>query len=43
MLFLIAESLRSIGKYTFADVVAYRLDQKPVRIAAAVGTMAVIL
>ncbi len=43
VLFLIAESLRSIGKYTFADVVAYRLNQKPVRIAAAVGTMAVIL
>ena len=43
VLFLIAESLRSIGKYTFADVVAYRLRQKPVRIAAAVGTMAVVL
>ncbi len=43
VLFLIAESLRSIGKYTFADVVAYRLNQKPVRIAAAVGTMAVII
>ena len=30
-----------LGKYTFADVVAYRLNQKPVRVAAAVGTMAV--
>ncbi len=43
VLFLIAGSLRAIGKYTFADVVAYRLNQKPVRVAAAVGTMAVVL
>ena len=43
VLFLIAGSLRAIGKYTFADVVAYRLNQKPVRIAAAVGTIAVVL
>ena len=43
VLFLIAESLRAIGKYTFADVVAYRLRQRPVRIAAAFGTVAVVL
>lgn len=43
VMFLIAEPLRSIGKYTFADVVAHRLQQKPVRIAAAVGTLAVII
>ena len=43
VLFLIAESLRAIGKYTFADVVAYRLRQKPVRIAAAFSSMAVII
>ncbi len=43
VLFLIAESLRSIGKYTFADVVAFRLNQKPVRVAAAFGTIAVVL
>lgn len=43
VLFLIAESLRAVGKYTFADVVAYRLRQKPVRIAAAFGTVAVVL
>ncbi|HEY9673698.1 MAG TPA: sodium/solute symporter [Waterburya sp.] len=42
VMFLIAEPLRNLGKYTFADVVAYRLRQKPVRIAAAVGTLAVI-
>ncbi len=43
ILFLIAEPLRNLGKYTFTDVVAYRLQQKPVRIAAAIGTMAVVL
>ena len=43
VLFLIAESLRAVGKYTFADVVAYRLSQKPVRIAAAFGTVAVVI
>lgn len=43
VLFLIAGSLRAIGKYTFADVVAYRLRQKPVRVAAAFGTVAVVM
>ncbi len=42
VMFLIAEPLRNLGKYTFADVVAYRLRQTPVRIAAALGTLAVI-
>src|ERR1051325_11590611 len=40
VLFHIAEPLRNLGKYTFADVVAARLRQGPVRIAAAVGTLA---
>jgi len=40
--FLIAEPLRNLGKYTFADVVASRLQQKPVRIASAVGGLTVI-
>ncbi|HEU0030606.1 MAG TPA: sodium/solute symporter [Kofleriaceae bacterium] len=40
--FLIAEPLRNLGKYTFADVVAYRLRQRPVRIAAAISTLAVV-
>jgi cation/acetate symporter len=40
--FLIAEPLRNLGKYTFADVVAYRLRQRPVRIAAAAGTLTVV-
>ena len=42
-MFLIAEPLRNLGKYTFADVVAYRLRQTPVRIAAAFGTLAVVV
>ncbi|HEX8539387.1 MAG TPA: cation acetate symporter, partial [Cystobacter sp.] len=40
--FLIAEPLRNLGKYTFADVVAYRLKQTPVRISAALGTLTVV-
>ncbi|MGH7569008.1 MAG: sodium:solute symporter family transporter [Gemmatimonadales bacterium] len=42
VLFLIAEPLRNLGRYTFADVVALRLSQVPVRIAAAVGTLATV-
>ena len=42
VLFLIAEPLRNLGKYTFADVVAARLRQTPVRIAAALGTLATV-
>lgn len=40
--FLIAEPLRNLGRYTFADVVAFRLQQTPVRIASAIGGLAVI-
>jgi cation/acetate symporter len=43
VLFLIAEPLRNLGKYTFADVVALRLRQAPVRVAAAAGSLAVVL
>ena len=42
VLFLIAEPLRNLGRYTFADVVALRLRQKPVRIAAALGTLSTV-
>jgi cation/acetate symporter len=42
VLVLIAEPLRNLGKYTFADVVAFRLKQAPVRMAAALGTFAVV-
>ena len=40
--FLIAEPLRNLGTYTFADVVAFRLRQRPVRISAAVSTLTVV-
>src|SRR5919109_272687 len=43
VLFLIAEPLRNLGKYTFADVVSYRMKQRPVRIASAVGTLATVV
>src|SRR5881227_3217193 len=43
VLFLIAEPLRNLGKYTFADVVAYRMRQRPVRICAAIGTLATVI
>ena len=42
VMFLIAEPLRNLGKYTFSDVVAYRLRQKPVRVAAGIGSLAVV-
>ncbi|HYD98800.1 MAG TPA: cation acetate symporter, partial [Alphaproteobacteria bacterium] len=35
---LIAEPLRNLGKFTFSDVVAFRLRQVPVRVAAALGS-----
>ncbi len=43
LLFLVAEPLRNLGKYTFADVVAFRLRQRPVRIASAVGGILTVL
>jgi cation/acetate symporter len=42
VMFLIAEPLRNLGKYTFSDVVAFRLRQTPVRVAAAIGSLAVV-
>ncbi|MBK3332569.1 sodium/solute symporter [Persephonella atlantica] len=43
IMFLIAEPLRNLGKYTFADVVAYRLQLKPIKILAALGSVAVVI
>jgi cation/acetate symporter len=43
MLFLIVEPLRNVGKFTMADLVAYRLNQRWVRSAAAVGSLSVVL
>jgi cation/acetate symporter len=42
VMFLIAEPLRNLGRYTFTDVVAMRLRQAPVRVAAAIGSLAVV-
>ncbi len=42
-LLLVAELLRNTGKYTMADVLSFRLKQKPVRLAAATSTMTVSL
>jgi cation/acetate symporter len=43
LMFLIAEPLRNLGKYTFADVVAFRLRQAPVRISSAIGGILTVL
>lgn len=43
VLFLIAEPLRNLGRYTFADVVALHRRQKPIRVAAAIGTLATVI
>jgi cation/acetate symporter len=40
--FLLAERLRNLGKFTFADVAAFRFDQTPVRVFAASGTLVVV-
>jgi cation/acetate symporter len=42
VMFLLAERMRNAGKYTIADVLAFRLKQKPARSAAALGTLAVV-
>ena len=42
VMFLIAEPLRNLGRYTFADVLAARLRARPIRIAASIGALAVI-
>jgi cation/acetate symporter len=43
ILFLIAEPLRNLGRYTFADVAAYRLSEVPVRAAAGVNTLVIVV
>ncbi|MGQ7815228.1 cation acetate symporter [Metapseudomonas furukawaii] len=42
ILFLIAERLRNLGKYTFADVASYRLKQKEIRTLSASGSLVVV-
>jgi cation/acetate symporter len=43
ILFLVSERLRNLGKYTFADVAAYRLKQTPIRTLAAFGSIATVI
>ncbi|WP_310113283.1 cation acetate symporter [Azospirillum sp. BE72] len=42
ILFLIAERLRNLGKYTFADVASYRFQQTPIRTLSACGSLATV-
>jgi cation/acetate symporter len=42
VMFLLAERMRNSGKYTIADVLAFRLRERPARTAAALGTLAVV-
>ncbi|MDA8428591.1 MAG: cation/acetate symporter ActP [Geobacteraceae bacterium] len=43
ILFLVAERLRNLGKYTYADVVSFRLQQGPIRIMAAISSLIVVI
>ncbi|WP_297888788.1 cation acetate symporter [Sulfurihydrogenibium sp.] len=42
VMFLLSEPLRNLGKYTFADVTSFRLEQKRIRILAAIGSLSVV-
>ena len=41
LILLLAERMRNAGKFTTADVLAFRLNDRPARIAAALGTLSV--
>lgn len=43
ILFMVAEQLRNLGKYTFADVASYRLRQTPIRTLAAFGSILTVI
>jgi cation/acetate symporter len=43
ILFMVAEQLRNLGKYTFADVASYRLGQKEIRTLAAIGSLVTVV
>lgn len=43
VLFIVAEPFRNSGNFTVADVISYRLKQRPVRTAGAVVTMAITM
>jgi cation/acetate symporter len=42
ILFMMAERLRNLGRFTFADITAYRLDQGKVRTMASIGSLTVV-
>ena len=42
VLFLLAERMRNSGKFTIADVLSFRLNERPARVAAALGTLTVV-
>ena len=43
IMFLMSERLRNLGRYTFADVAAYRFQQTPIRVFSAVAGIAIVL
>ncbi|MEF8728004.1 MAG: cation acetate symporter [Accumulibacter sp.] len=43
ILFLMAERLRNLGRFTFADITSYRLDQGTVRTMAAISSLVVVV
>ena len=42
VLFLLAERMRNSGKFTIADVLSFRMNERPARMAAALGTLSVV-
>ena len=43
ILFLVAERLRNLGRYTFIDVISFRLNQRPITMVAALGSLATVI
>lgn len=43
IMFLMSERLRNLGRFTFADVAAYRFQQTPIRVFSAVAGIAIVL
>ncbi|WP_081536286.1 cation acetate symporter [Rhodovulum sp. P5] len=43
ILFMMAERLRNLGKFTFADICSFRLEQTPIRSLAAAGALSVVI
>ena len=43
VLFFLAERMRNSGKFTLADVLAFRLRERPARLVAAIGTLSIVI